>query len=266
MNNYLRIMDKINDLRRGNHEYITNIFSSIEELKVWACTSENQIIITDDLLLLLVMDNDLVRVYFSARSISAIKQIHYLISCRGKVILTDIIGKKPAIEDIKYALCNSGFSEDYCFIRMITRHPILPDAETDDVDYAHQYEISQIIYLLKTTFNSIYAHFPEEKEWLEAIEKKEVFVTRCHDKINAFAYVERINEKALCLRYFITASNYQGLGYGNKLLRFSLEQIPDKGYMYLWIGTYNPTIKKYKKYGFIQDDLYDYILLNNGDN
>ncbi|MHC1773548.1 MAG: GNAT family N-acetyltransferase [Flexilinea sp.] len=212
----------------------------------------------------LVEEESLFRVYFAAKGFDSIKCIGKYFPQTEKSIVVDIIGKGEQVVRFKDFMCSVGFEESYCFIRMAAKKDELHIISENGVQFAIVEEADQIIGIMKNTFDSVYSHFPPKEEIVNAIEREEITVIREDGKIAAFSFFEKVNKKTLCLRYFITKGDFRGKGYGNRLLHDGFLHIPDDGSVYLWIGTYNPTVQKYKKVGLTEDGLKDYILIYKG--
>ena len=250
----------INELRRKNPEYSSNLYQPIDLVEEKLQTGTMWLITTTDLLLLVEADNDLSRIYFCARNDESLKSIIPNLNTDPQKTVMDVVGRGEKLEDLSNTLCNYGFQRSFRFIRMSSKTPTLPDIEIKNVETAIREDAFEINQIIRSTFETTYAYIPNLDEIEEDCEKGFIHVVREDNKIAAFAYIAIENHLNHCLRYFIARPEARGKGYANQLLRHGFEQLPPKGLFYLWIGTYNPTVKKYEKYGLKHDGLIDDIL------
>lgn len=259
--NKVELSERINSLRRRNPEYRTNLFLSLDEIIDKINSGAIKLIDQDNLLLFLMQDDDLLRVYFCCKNEDAVRSIRtYIPKNKGKPVI-DVIGKGQDNKNLANLLVESGFKIGFEFIRMSTKSPILPAQLPKNIEFATSDDVHEINEIIRTTFESVYSHFPPVKELIKAIQAKEIQVVRQENQIAALAYIAKESARTHCLRYFIARPEYRGKGYANQLLRAGFENIPENGTFYLWIGTYNPTVQKYEKYGLTHDGLTDYILV-----
>ena len=252
--------DFINELRRKNPAYKTNLYQSLDLIEEKIRSGNMKITATTDLLLLTEADDDLIRVYFCARDTASLRTIISNLASDPTKTVIDVIGRGDKLEELSAVLCDCGFRRAFRFIRMSTKMPILPDVIVSAVETAERKDAPEIDRIIRSTFETTYAHIPDLHEIADDCEKGFVHVVREGDGIAAFAYIEIENQLNHCLRYFIARPEARGKGYANQLLRHGFEQLPQNGLFYLWIGTYNPTIRKYEKYGLKHDGLIDDIL------
>lgn len=250
----------INELRRKNPAYCTNLYQSLDLVEEKIRSGQMECRTTANLLLLSEADDDLTRIYFCARDEDALRTIIPNINSDLSKIVIDVIGRGERLENLSSALCNCGFQRAFRFIRMSTKTTILPEVEETTVEQATHKDAKEIDEIIRTTFETTYAHIPNISEIEADCEKGFVHVVREGSEIAAMAYIAIENQLTHCLRYFIARPEARGKGYANRLLRYGFEQLPPNGLFYLWIGTYNPTIKKYEKYGLKHDGLIDDIL------
>lgn len=252
----------INELRRKNPEYRTNTYLP---LNVIEDKIEKGIMIpvrSDDLLLLIEPDDDLMRIHFYARNKAAIQSIPSIIEKKytdlGRFTI-DIIGKDDQLSEMNQILTEVGMKHVYRFIRMSTKQPNFPKLRDIKVEDATLADLDEIIEILRTEFETIYSHFPTIEEFRQDCEKGYIQVIRDEGKIAAFSHCDRSSNLTHWHRYLITRPEARGKGYGNRLYRYTFEQMPKNGMIYLWVGTYNKVIDQYLKLGYIHDGFSDDI-------
>lgn len=253
----------INNLRRKNPEYKTNIYLPLNIIEKKIESGSICPIQTDDLLLLVEPDDDLMRVHFYARNKTAIKSIPSIIESQKYADLErftiDIVGKDDQLAEMNLILTEAGMKHVYRFIRMSTKQPIFPKLKDIKVENATLEDLDEIIEILRTEFETIYSHFPTMDEFRQDCEKGYIQVIRDEGKIAAFSHYDQSSRLTHWHRYLITRPEARGKGFGNRLFRYAFEQMPENGMIYLWVGTYNKVIDWYHKLGYVHDGFSDDI-------
>ena len=259
------LIQKINAIRK-NKSYLTNAFFTKPQLDTLLAKVGTHTLKSEDLLLLMVEETDLVRIFFYAVDNAALGEIKDLMPRLNKPVVTDVVGKNPKAQALAHVLLDSGFEQYSVFVRMICNDPEKLDyVDKSTVEYAKADDIDAIVELLYSEFDPLFSHIPLAEEIVVAIEKKEITVVRRRQELAGFAFFEVISPRNVCLRYFIVNKNYRRQGIGNALLAHSFAYHGEGIKYTLWVGTNNSAMNKYKRLNFKQDGMIDYILKFKGE-
>lgn len=251
----------LNEIRAKRKMQSNSCFSKTQ-LETLLHNSDTTVICEDDLLVLLTDEPDLKRLYYYSDGDNPLKKLPDIISHYSTPVIVDIVGKGDT-PDIQASLLTAAGFKHYCtFIRMSTKQIMpIPCDKATQVESARIGDTDLIIKLLKKEFDPLFAHIPNSDEINGAIDKGEIRVVYLDGIIAGLAYFEVISPKLKCLRYFVVRREYRGMGFGAALLMDEFSSSTKSDMYYLWIGTYNKTAELYKRIGFEQDGLKDYIML-----
>lgn len=256
-----QFLGNVNELRRGNVEYITNSFFTHPQLDEIFHNDDAKIYCGKDLQAIFIDEADVVRTYLYARNIQSLSDLPGIVPDVGKPVMIDVVGKEAAAYPFACALFKQGFMNYSKFIRMICRQPTIRRySETEKADCARLHEAEQIQGLLRAEFDPLFAHIPTIGELERAIAKKEISVIRSGGRIAGLAYFERISAVYVVLRFFLVLNNFRGCNIGGALLDKEFRHASEKTSYMLWIGDDNPVKSLYQNLGFAVDGMVDYIL------
>lgn len=264
-------LNSINNLRKGNREYITNSVLSITDLDEIINQPKTIVIEKEDLKLVLQNEDDFFRLYFYSRNSEFLNQIPNELSLinktigttKDKIIVADIVGKEDSSSVLSNLLQSNGFEKHSKFIRMRCKGPEVRYSKLYDVDFAEETEAKSIHEMIINEFDPLSAHFPTLQEIKEGIIKKEICVVRHENKIVGVTYFEHVSSINVILRYFIVHKEFRGVSIGISLLHHEFQKSNNVVYT-LWVGDDNKAKDLYKRIGFCEDGLVDFILKYKG--
>lgn len=181
--------------------------------------------------------------------------------CEGKMIF-DIVGRYAQCTPILRVLKEQGFSEATSLVRMARI--------TTKIDYIDDCRIGKIaIEELPAVNNLLHQYFDEKTEQLPFIEELKVFVEQgtilafhLEGKLAGFLIYE-MNATTLYLRYWFTHPDFRDKKVGSRMLRLFFEEGRDTKRQLFWVIQNNENaIKRYKHYGFKEEDMFDYVYAN----
>lgn len=253
------------ELRRGNKAYVSNAFFTLPQLEELLSKPGVTVRQTDDLAVICEEDTDLLRVYLYARSGEALRDLRKLLPETEKPVITDVVGREPAVGRIAEQLIPAGFEPYSTFVRMVCTAPVLPRADGEErVEPATAGDAAEIDRMLRAEFDPLFSHFPSEQELAQAAEKGEITVIRADGTLAGVAFFEKVSAAYCVLRYFMVKKQYRGRNIGGALLYHTMAHGENGTVYMLWIGTYNKTQELYKRTGFTYDGLCDRILKLGG--
>lgn len=261
------LISKIDVLRCGNKDFITNAFFSTKHLislinsyEVITNTSTNTIII-------LLEEEQLIRLYFYAANIESLRYISELIPHHtNKPVIADIVGKNPNVEKLSNELEKHNFCKHNELIRMNRKPQEGMLVTVSNVVFATTDNANEIMDILYGEFDIYTSQLPTLQKLAEAISKREITIVTQQDMIVGLAYFVTLGERLKYLYQIVVRKNYRGRGIADDLLMYTFENSSKDTSFQLWVETQNkPAIRKYQKYGFTKDGLIDYIMLYKGE-
>ncbi|CCY36131.1 uncharacterized protein BN796_00366 [Alistipes sp. CAG:831] len=182
----------------------------------------------------------------------------------SRPLILDIVGRKEQCVPVVKVMEDIGFNISSSLVRMQR----LASAEDDfpkieNVSVAVEEDLHGISRCLHEYFNERLEQIPYDEELLAYIMEKHVLIVKDQGRICGFLIFEK-NASTLYLRYWFTKPEYREQRVGSKLLRqFFHEGLSTKRQI-LWVMEDNDNaVKRYVHYGFIDENMYDYIVCND---
>lgn len=178
-------------------------------------------------------------------------------------MMFDIVGRdvqcNPVVELFKSKGCQEATSL-VRMTRMAEPFDYTPDAT---IRKANEAEIPQVSQLLHEYFNPQNEQIPYDEELLDYARQGRVLVCEENGKMAGFLIYE-LNTTTLYLRYWFTHPDYRDKKVGSRLLRRFFEEGKDTKRQLFWVIRSNENaIKRYRHYGFTEENMYDYVMQYN---
>lgn len=178
-------------------------------------------------------------------------------------MMFDIVGRdvqcQPMVELFKSKGCQEATSL-VRMIRMAEPFEYTPDAS---IRKATEADIPQVSQLLHEYFNPQNEQIPYDEELLHYARQGHVLVCEEEGKMAGFLIYE-LNATTLYLRYWFTHPDYRDRKVGSRLLRRFFEEGKDTKRQLFWvIRTNENAIKRYRHYGFAEENMFDFVMQYN---
>lgn len=175
-------------------------------------------------------------------------------------MMFDIVGRdlqcQPMVELFKSKGCQEATSL-VRMTRMAEPFDYIPDAT---IRKATEADIPQVSQLLHEYFNPQNEQIPYDDELLDYARQGHVLVCEEEGKMAGFLIYE-LNATTLYLRYWFTHPAFRDKKVGSRLLRRFFEEGRDTKRQLFWvIRTNENAIKRYKHYGFKEENMYDFVM------
>lgn len=178
-------------------------------------------------------------------------------------MMFDIVGRdvqcQPMVELFKSKGCQVATSL-VRMTRMAEPFDYTPDAS---IRKATEADIPKVSQLLNEYFNPQNEQIPYDEELLDYARQGHVLVCEEQGKMAGFLIYE-LNATTLYLRYWFTHPDYRDRKVGSRLLRCFFEEGRDTKRQLFWvIRTNENAIKRYRHYGFAEENMFDYVMQYN---
>lgn len=143
-----------------------------------------------------------------------------------------------------------------------TSIPAISTEKPDTVQLADICDVDEINSILTKNFNPVAERIPSVRELADYIEDSGNGGIRIIKENNEIIgiLIYTINSSTIHLRHFWTDANHRGKGVGSSLINEFFRTAYNCRRMILWVRTDNDNaIGVYEHYGFIPENLYDYI-------
>lgn len=254
---------EIRSLRLG---FITNFFPDPQRLTLWISKGDCYAEMDNNTFFIIKRSDIFWNVFFCSPTILHLADDlqQFQKSHKGQTMVFDIVGRSNQCLPIVNAFQENSFELATTLVRM-TR---LMDTTTEDtsnsqVSYANEFEIPVIYDYLHRFFNEQFEQIPYLEELYDYSNQKQILVYNENETIAGFLIFDH-NPSTLYLRYWFTHPGFRDRGIGSKLLRRFFEEGKGTRRQLLWVlQTNENAIKRYKHYGFSEENMFDFIMKIN---
>lgn len=178
-------------------------------------------------------------------------------------MMFDLVGRdmqcQPLVETFKELGCKEATS----LVRMTRLTEPMEFVPDDTVRYATENDLSLIREQLHQYFDERTEQIPYEEELLDYVKEKRILVCEVDGSIAGHLIFE-LNATTLYLRYWFTHPDFRDKKVGSRLLRRFFEEGRDTKRQLFWVIRINENaIKRYRHYGFAEENMYDYVMQYN---
>ena len=175
-------------------------------------------------------------------------------------MMFDIVGREVQCLPVVELFQGKGCKEATSLVRMTRMAE--PFEYTPDISIrkASKDDISQVSQFLHEFFNPQNEQIPYDDELLEFARLGHVLVCEEQTQMAGFLIYEQ-NASTLYLRYWFTHPDFRDKKVGSRLLRRFFEEGKDTKRQLFWVIRSNENaIKRYKHYGFKEENMYDFVM------
>ena len=178
-------------------------------------------------------------------------------------MMFDIVGRdiqcQPLVNKFKGLDCKEATS----LVRMTRMTDLMDYVPDETIRYATESDLPLISQQLHQYFDERTEQIPYDEELLEYAKEKRVLVCEENGVVMGHLIFE-LNASTLYLRYWFTHPDYRDKKVGSRLLRRFFEEGKDTKRQLFWvIRTNENAIKRYKHYGFNEDNMFDFVMQYN---
>lgn len=188
----------------------------------------------------------------------------FQINHENQVMMFDIVGHKDQCQPIVTAFQNCNCSVVSSLVRMKRLMNLAsPEFNDNTIFYADENSIPAISHALHTYFNERIEQLPYMEELKDFSRKRQILVCEEDGVLAGFLIFEH-TLSTLILRYWFTYPDFRERKIGSRLLRSFFDEGKGTSRQLLWVVQSNDNaIKRYKHYGFTEENMFDYVLQFN---
>ena len=253
---------EIRSLRLG---FITNFFPDAEKHTIWIEKGDCFIERVNNTLFIVKQSPTFWNVFYCSTTMDMLSYDveAFQSSYSDKTMMYDLVGRdiqcQPLVELFKGKGCKTATSL-VRMSRMTIPMDYLPDRF---VRYATEADIPEISRQLHHFFDERTEQIPYDEELVEYAQENHILVCEDNGEMAGFLIFE-LNATTLYLRYWFTHPDYRDRKVGSRLLRRFFEEGKETRRQLFWvIQTNENAIVRYRHYGFIEENMYDYVMQFN---
>lgn len=263
INSIEQLQQKLGEVRK--QRFITNFFLDPFKHTVWIKKGDCQTEIEGNTLFIIRTDNGFWNVFYSSASNETLSMDIKAFTAKypEQTMMFDIVGREKQCKPLVDIFKELGFKEATSLVRMNRMADPFEYIPDDAIRKATVDDISHISQLLHAYFNPQNEQIPYDEELRNYANQGHVLVSEEQGNISGFLIYE-LNASTLYLRYWFTHPDYRDKKVGSHLLRRFFEDGRETKRQLFWvIRTNENAIKRYKHYGFNEENMFDYVMQYN---
>lgn len=263
--NYSEVQNGITIIKNINKKIVSNIF--LDEVKISKLIQEQNYFKIEFPKVLFFVNKraDHYVLSYAASSLESLKLALKNLNSNNKkeVFIVDIIAKEENPE-IKQIFQVAGYSNYTSLVRMssMSNNDGMLFEKLENLKEANINQVSEILALFHQYFDPKAEQIPDELEIKNWIAKGSLLLYEVENKIAGFIIFD-LNGITLYLRYWFVHPEYREQKIGSKLFQYFLYKGKNSKRQLFWVITTNENaIKRYKHYGFKQENMFNFVLIN----
>lgn len=254
-----QLSTEIRSLRRG---FITNFFLDPVKHGLWIAKGDCYTECIGSTLFIIKRSPSFWNVFYCSTTheefgadLSAFIAVH-----SASTMMFDIVGRDLQCQSMVELFISKGCKEATSLVRMTRMTTPMEYTPDNSIRKATENDIQEVSHLLHTYFDEQTEQIPYDEELLEYARQGHVLVCEQEGKMTGFLIYE-LSVTTIYLRYWFTHPDYRDKKVGSRLLRRFFEEGKDTKRQLFWvIRTNENAIKRYRHYGFTEENMYDYVM------
>ena len=253
---------EIRALRRG---FLTNFFLDPVKHGLWIEKGDCYVERKENTLFIIKQSPTFWNVFYCSTTLDDFSHdlSGFLAEHTDTILMFDIVGRDVQCQPVVELFQSKGCQEATSLVRMTRMAEPFDYTPDASIRKATEADIPQVSQLLHKYFNAQNEQIPYDEELTDYAHQGHVLVCEDQGHMAGFLIYE-LNATTLYLRYWFTHPDFRDKKVGSRLLRRFFEEGRDTQRQLFWvIRTNENAIKRYRHYGFAEENMYDYVMQNN---
>lgn len=253
---------EVRALRKG---FLTNFYLDEVKHTIWIVKGDCFFEQMGDSLFIIKRSSSFWNVFYCSTTIEQLSSDmrEFQLTHAEQTMMFDVVGREVQCQPLVEMFRENGCIEATSFVRMTRLAEPMDYTEDASIRRASESEVPVISQLLLEYFDARTEQIPYKEELLECSRQGRVLVCMEQGCLAGFLIFD-LNATTLYLRYWFTHPDYRDKKVGSRLLRRFFEEGKDTKRQMLWVIRANENaIKRYKHYGFTEENMYDFVMQYN---
>lgn len=250
---------EIRSLRLG---FLTNFFLDVNKHSVWIKKEDCYVERVGNTLFIIKQSPTFWNVFYCSTNTEELSKGLTTLMAQHPAItmMFDIVGRDVQCHPMVELFLGKGCKEATSLVRMTRIDDPFEYTPDSSIRKATEDDIPQVSQLLHEYFNPQNEQIPYDEELCDYARMGHVLVCEEHGRMAGFLIYE-LNASTLYLRYWFTHPEYRDKKVGSRLLRRFFEEGKGTKRQLFWVIRSNENaIKRYKHYGFKEENMYDFVM------
>lgn len=259
----LSLVCEVRNLRKG---FITNFYTDIFKHGIWIQKDVFFFEKCRDSLFLIKKNETFWNVFYCSTTISELSEAlkDFQKSYSSQVMMVDVVGSAEQSVPLIKMFTENNYLDYSSLVRMARLTPQnIINCKNENLSYADATDAEEIHEMLTKYFDVRCEQIPYIEELKKYAENHSIILYKEDCRILGFVVFES-NANTHYLRYWFVYPEHRDKKIGSILLnRFFYEGRTTRRQLF-WVITNNDNaIKRYRHYGFAEENLFDYVMSNN---
>ena len=262
---YEALLHQVAGIRSLRLGFITNFFPDSVKHGIWIAKRDCYTERVNNTLFIIKESRTFWNVFYCSTKLDALGNDleEFQAKHPDKMMVFDLVGRDVQCRPLTELFHAKGFRESVSFVRMTRMTGQMAHSPHDSVRLASENDLPLISKYLHQYFDERTEQIPYDEELLDYCRQNHVLVCEENGQTAGFLIFE-VNATTLYLRYWFTHPDYRDRKVGSRLLRRFFDEGKHTRRQLLWvIRTNENAIIRYRHYGFIEEDMFDYVMHNN---
>ena len=184
----------------------------------------------------------------------------FMLQHPNKTLIFDIVGREVQCTPIVKLFKEQGFTEASSLVRMTRMTEQMEYTPDNTILSASLSDVHEVHNLLHQYFDEKTEQIPFMEELVSYASDGHVLICKENGQTAGFLIYE-LNATTLYLRYWFTHPDFRDKKVGSRLLRRFFEEGKDTKRQIFWVIRNNENaIKRYRHYGFVEENMFDFVM------
>ena len=254
------------DIRAKRQGFLTNFYLDADKHGVWIAKGDCFVENVGNTLFIIKQNVGFWNVFYCSTTLEQLSADlqQFASKYADKTFVFDVVGREVQCQPVVEMFRQNGFTEATSLVRMTRMTEPMEYVTEKTVRKAKKSEIAEIYTLLHQYFDEKTEQIPYLEELENYADQGHVLVCEEEGKTAGFLIYE-LNATTLYLRYWFTHPDFRDKKVGSRLLRRFFEEGKTTKRQLFWvIRTNENAIVRYKHYGFVEENMLDYVMVSVG--
>lgn len=260
--NIRQLMSIVRDAHKG---YITNFYIDDFKHEIWIKKEVLFYVQIDETFFFIHKNISFWNVFYVSTTLIDLENalVKLLKQYGDNSLIFDLVGREKQCKELLPLFLRCGFKEESSLVRLLRINtPVEPDEITNRVSIATIEQAKQVHKMLNTYMDVRIEQIPYWEEYENWCKLGHILVYMEGDKIAGFFDYEK-NSSTMIPRHWLVHPEFRGKSIGSALYKRLLVDANDTRRILSWvIRTNTISIQSHHHYGFKEEDMFDYILIN----
>ncbi len=254
---------EISKIKSNSNSFVSNFFPDKDKLAQWINKNKLFSDVFNNSFFLYRKEDEFCHLSFFSTNIHELEHDLKTINTQNETLIIDVVANMEQAGEIGKSIAKCNFAPYVSLQRMsVLTSNVIQNQEFNNVQFSSGQDCESISNILHRHFDKFCEQIPDMDEIKSFHNKNSILVIKDEEKIAGFIIFE-IKGFTSYLRYWFVDENYRNKKIGSQLISKFFELSANTKRIIFWVIQSNENaIKRYKHYGFTEENLVDHVFSN----